>query len=129
MGVYPFRLWILLSTPLKLFLSTLDYSPWTYRTPNFTPIQSKKLGRPCVNISLQFAFCSFASTRLYLHFWKIQLIWKTQPTDGTRPLRKEQGYKYYLSLYIYYFNFFLHIFGPISKKNSVLDIKIKFPVV
>ena len=67
-------------------------------------IQSKKLGRPCVHISFQFAFCSFASTRLYLHFWKIQLIWKTQPTDGTRPLRKEQGYKYYLSLYIYYFN-------------------------
>ena len=87
-------------TPHKFFKNTLDY-----HLEHMEPlIQSKKLGRPWVHISLQFALCFFAGTRLYLHFWKIQLTPKTQPTDSTKPLRKEQGYKYYLSLYIYYFN-------------------------
>ena len=64
-------------------------------------IQSKKLGRPWVHISLQFALCFFAGTRLYLHFWKIQLTPKTQPADSTRPLDKERGYTaIYRSIYI-----------------------------
>ena len=88
-----------------------------YRTPHLTPMQSKKFGRPCVNISLKFAFCSFASTQLYLHFCKNQLISKTQPKVGRRPLKRGDCYIYFLLSYINYFNVQVFQHKPTREKK------------